>query len=215
MSLLSYIVPRVVARYTSPFNRDIRVLEEKGKYKILVNGSRQSGEYVQKLWQYAFCEFGVIPSPDIRNILFLGVAGGTAVHLLHAMYPDAKLEGVEIDEKMIRIGKKYFGLDRVGSLTLVEGDAVKFLEKGVRTKKHWDMILVDTYVGPQIPDFVNSHRFLTLLHRTMSPRGTVIINYLRELQYLELSESLRKKLSEIFREVESTDINFNRFFMVK
>ncbi|MCX6793736.1 MAG: hypothetical protein NTY06_01385 [Candidatus Gottesmanbacteria bacterium] len=215
MSWVTYIVPRIIARYSSPYNRDIRVLEEKGKYKLLVNGSRQSGEYVRKLWQHAFCEFGIIPSPDVRKILVLGVAGGTVVHLLHAMYPDATIDGVEIDKEMIDIGKKYFGLDRVERLTLIKSDANAFLGKAVRVHTHWDMILVDTHVGPEVPVFVGDERFLLLLKRALAPRGMVIVNYLRELQYLKLSEQLRKKLKKIFGNVRETDIYFNRFFVVK
>jgi spermidine synthase len=215
MSLLSYIVPRVVARSSSPFNRDIRVLEEKGKYKILVNGSRQSGEYVRKLWQHAFCAFGIIPSPDIRTILVLGVAGGTVIHLTSAIYPDAVIDGVDIDAKMLDIGKKYFGLNRVKGLTLIVADAKTFLATAVRKHMHWDMILVDTHVGPEVPEFVNDERFLTLILHALAPRGIAMVNYLRELKYQALSESLRKKLVKIFRRVESTDINFNRFFVVK
>ncbi len=215
MSLLSYIVPRVIARYSSSYNRDIRVLEEKGKYKILVNGSRQSGEYVLKLWQHAFCTFGIIPSPDIRSILVLGVAGGTVIHLTSAIYPDATIDGVDIDEKMINIGKKYFGLDRIKGLTLIVSDAGKFLEKSVRKREHWDMILVDTHVGFEVADFVNDEKYLTLIRRLLTVHGVAIFNYLYELKYLELSEQLRKKLKEIFGNVRETDIYFNRFFMVK
>jgi spermidine synthase len=212
MSWVSYIVPRVVARHSSPFNRDIRVLEEKGKYKILVNGSRQSGEYVLKLWQHAFCAFGIIPSPDIRRILVLGVAGGTVIHLTSAIYPDATITGVDIDEKMIHIGKKYFGLDRVKGLTLIVQDAKTFLTKEARKHTHWDMIIVDTYVGPEVPEFVNDERFLLLVRHALTPRGVVIVNYLRELKYQELSEELRRKLKKIFRYSRETDIYFNRFF---
>ncbi len=215
MSLLSYIVPRVVARFTSPYNRDIRVLEEKGKYKILVNGSRQSGEYVRKLWQHAFCEFGIIPSPDIRTILVLGVAGGTVIHLTSAIYPDAVIDGVDIDAKMLDIGKKYFGLTRVKGLTLIVADAKAFLTQAVRKHEHWDMILVDTHVGADVATFVDDERFLSLLRRARSPRGIVMVNYLRELKYQELSEQLRKKLKKIFGNVSWSDIYFNRFFMVK
>lgn len=215
MSLVSYIVPRVIARYSSSYNRDIRVLEEKGKYKILVNGSRQSGEYVLKLWQHAFCTFGIIPSPDIRSILVLGVAGGTVIHLTSAIYPDATIDGVDIDEKMLHIGKKYFGLDRVKGLTLRVSDAKAFLAKAARKRDHWDMILVDTHVGPDVPEFVNDERFLTLVRRALTPRGVAIVNYLRELKYQKLSEHLRKKLKNIFGSVRETDIYFNRFFFCR
>lgn len=215
MNLLSYIVPRVIARYSSSYNRDIRVLEEKGKYKILVNGSRQSGEYVLKLWQHAFCAFGIIPSPDIRSILVLGVAGGTVIHLTSAIYPDATIDGVDIDEKMIKIGKKYFGLDRVKGLTLMVSDAKAFLTKAARKREHWDMILVDTHVGFEVADFVNDEKYLTLIRRLLTVHGVAIFNYLRELKYEELSAHLRIKLKKIFGNIRETDIYFNRFFMVK
>lgn len=208
MSLLSYLFPRVIARYSSPYNRDIRVLEENGKNKLLVNGSRQSGEYVQKLWQHAFCAFGIIPSPDVRSILVLGVGGGTVIHLLSALYPDALITGVDIDEKMVSIGKKYFGLT---GFSLEVEDAQKFVKRA----GWWDMIVVDLFIGATIPYFVGEEVFFRHLRRLMTPKGMVVINYLRELQYLALSKLMREKLQKIFRSVHETDINFNRFFMVK
>jgi spermidine synthase len=191
------------------------VLEEKGKYKLLVNGSRQSGEYVRKLWQHAFCVFGIIPSPDVRKILVLGVAGGTVVHLLHAMYPDATIEGVEIDKEMIVIGKKYFGLDRVERLTLTKSDAKAFLEKVARKQMHWDMVVVDLFVGATIPAFVSEEGFIRNLKQVMTPKGMAIINYLREREYGTLAVLLRGKLEKIFHSVKDCEVCFNRFFVVK
>ena len=215
MSWTTYIVPRVVAKFSSPFNRDIRILEEKGKRKLLVNGSRQSGEYIRELWQYAFCTFGVIPSPDVKNILVLGIAGGNVIHLLHAIYPDATITGVDIDKRMINIGKKYFGLEALNGLTCTVGDAKNFVKNAAIKKKQWDMIVVDIFIGAQIPDFIQDPSFLSDLKHMIKPQGNIIINYLREYQYLELSEQLRIQLEKIFRSVSETDINFNRFFMVK
>ena len=215
MSFLSYLFPQRIARYSTKYNRDIRILEEKGKYKLLVNGSRQSGEYIRELWQHAFCEFGIIPSPDIKNILVLGIAGGTVIHLLHAIYPDAIITGVDIDERMIDIGKKYFGLDKIHGFTDIVANAKNFVQIATHKKKQWDMIIVDLFIGAEIPEFVNETSFLHKIKRMTAPKGTLVINYLRELQYLALSEELRKKLKKIFSHVEETDINFNRFFMVK
>jgi len=215
MSLLSYLFPRVVARYSSPYNRDIRVLEEKGKYKLLVNGSRQSGEYVRKLWQHAFCAFGIIPSPDVRKILILGVAGGTVVHLLHAMYPDATIEGVEIDEKMLSIGKKYFGLNKMNGLTFMVADAKEFVSGAAAKKKQWDMVVVDLFIGATIPAFVGEEEFIRTLKQIMAPKGMLLINYLREREYDELSTLLLGKLAKIFHSLKNCEVYFNRFFMVK
>ena len=215
MSLLSYIVPRVVARYSSPVNRDIRVLEEKGKYKLLVEGSRQSGEYVLKLWQEALCRFGIIPSPEVRSILLLGVGGGSLIHLLRALYPEANITGVDVDARMIHIGKKYFGLDKVGRLTLTVADAKEFLLGAVAKKKQWDMVVVDLFVGAAIPAFVGEERFIRDLKRIMAPKGILLINYLHEREYGALAALLLCKLKKIFRSVRDCEVYNNRFFVVK
>lgn len=215
MSLLSYIVPRVVVRDSSPINRDIRVLEEKGKYKLLVDGSRQSGEYVLKLWQQALCTFGIIPSPDVQSILVLGVGGGTIIHLLHALYPDALITGVDMDEKMVSIGKKYFGLNKVSGLTLSVSDAKEFVRRSAATKKQWDMVVVDLFVGAAIPAFVGEETFILNVKRIMTSKGVLLINYLREREYGTLAALLLGKLEKIFHSVKDCDVCFNRFFVVK
>ncbi len=215
MSWISYFIPQVIARFGSPYNRDIRVLEEKGKYKLLVDGSRQSGEYVLTLWQQAFCSFGIIPSPDVQSVLVLGVAGGTVIHLLHALYPDAFVTGVDVDGRMIDIGKKYFGLGKMKKLTLIVSDAKEFVALSAAKKKQWDMIVVDLFIGAAIPAFVGEEVFLRSLRGIMSPGGMVVINYLREREYGTLADLLLTKLRKIFHSVKDYEVCFNRFFVVK
>ncbi len=212
MSLRSYLVPQTVARFSSPYNRDIVILEEQGKYKLLVNGSRQSGEYIKKLWQYALSKFGIIPSPDVKKILVLGIAGGTVIHLLHALYPHASIDGVDIDEKMIEIGQKYFKLSKVEGMTFAVADANEFIKKSGLNGKVWDMIIVDLFIGPEIPTFVDNEDFFKGIKKITSPRGMVIVNYLRERAYKEQSEILYKRLKKIFARVLDAEIAFNRFF---
>ena len=212
MSWISYFIPQIVARYSSPYNRDIRILEEQGKYKLLVNGSRQSGEYIRKLWQHAFVSFGIIPSPDVRSILVLGVGGGTVIHLTRAIYPEATIDAVDIDKQIIEIGKKYYNLSSVSGLSLIESDARRYVDSSVREKKHWDMIIVDIFIGPTIPSFVLEDAFLRKIKSILTPRGTLLINYLREREYKSLSDLLLDKLTRIFQSVRDTEIFFNRFF---
>lgn len=210
--IISYFFPTIVFRASTKYNRDIRVVEEKGVNKLLVNGSRQSGEYIKSLWQHALAEFHIIPSPDIKRILVLGVAGGTIIHLLHAVYPDALIDGVDIDREMLEIGKKYFYLDSVKGLTLTQVDAKEYVAKSIRQRKKWDMIAVDVYVGASIPAFVGENQFLHDLKTILSPRGIVLINYLREFEYEKLSMHVSEKLRGVFHRVKDTEINCNRFF---
>lgn len=215
MNWVTYIVPRVVLCTSSPVNHDIRVLEEKEKYKLLVNGSRQSGEYILSLWQQALCRFGIIPSPDIRSILVLGVGGGTVIHLIHALYPDAVITAIDMDSVMIAIGKKYFGLDKISGLTLTVSDANEFVRNEAAKKKQWDMVIVDLFIGAAIPAFVGEETFIRTLRRIIRPKGMGLINYLREREYGTLAGLLLLKLKKYFRSVNDCDVCFNRFFVVK
>lgn len=208
MSWSSFIFPRFILKTTSAFNRDIRVVEEGGKNKLLVNGSRQSGEYIKLLWGHAFSQFNIYPSPDIKRILVLGVAGGTVIHLLRTIYPDADIEGVDIDEEMIRIGRKYFDL---GEFRITNADANAYVASA---RKRWHVIIIDLYIGASIPSFVADPIFLRNVHRSLLPGGKAIINYLYEYEYKTLSDLLLVKLKETFSEVKDTKIYNNRFFYV-
>jgi len=205
--IISYFFPTIIFRAGTRYNRDIRVVEEKGVNKLLVNGSRQSGEYIKELWQHAFRSFG--NPPNIQNILVLGVAGGTVIHLLHARYPTVAITGVDIDKTMIDIGKKYFSLDKIKKCTLICKDAQDFIKKN---KKQWDMIVIDLFVGAAIPPFVGEETFLLQIKKRLNPKGVLLINYLREFEYEKLSDILLAKLKKIFSEIKVTEIYCNRFF---
>jgi len=201
MSLVSYIIPQVVARFSTKYNPDIRVVEESGKLKLLVNGSRQSGKYIEWLWKKACGAFGL---GRYTSILILGVGGGTVIHLLHKRYPDAYITAVDIDPTMIDIGVKYFGLGGVPNLTLVTADAKNF-----KITRAYDLVVVDLFIGRHIPDFVSSVAFLKRLEGS-----TVIINYLRELEYKEKSQKLQTLLEKIFPVVKNYQIARNSFYFV-
>ncbi len=214
MSWLSYIYPQTVIRTSTKYNQDIRVNEEYGRYKLLVNGSRQSGAYIEMLWKKAFDNFNISSRLPIDKILVLGVAGGTVIHLLHRMFPKASIQGVDIDQEMIDIGLTYFGLKNIDNARIECADAKNFIVKAAKHKKLYDLIIVDLFSGRIIPDFVGEKSFLFHLRRLAAHRGMIIINYLQELEYFELSKELDHELLNIFGNNNSFSIERNRFFFV-
>lgn len=122
------------------------------------------------------------------QVLVLGVAGGTVIHLLHSYYPKAVIIGVDIDQTMIDVGKKYFGLDQIENVSYICQDAEMF----IAMKKKFDIIIVDLFIGTHVPELVRKESFLKNLKTSLTNQGVVIINYLREFEYGEKSN-----LSEI------------------
>lgn len=211
---LRYFIPKKIAEFRSPYNAYIRINEEIGGRKLLVNGSPQSGPYIEQLWSGAFRSFHIGTQKDIHDVLVLGIAGGTVVHMVHRLFPDSRITGVDIDPVMITIGKRYFSLDDPSYLTLIEADAHAFVGQEVRKHHTYDFVIVDMSFGRVIPEFLMQEQFLRSLKRLIRAGGCSVINFLRELEYEEKSAVLQTTLCRIFPIVRDYGIYRNRFFFV-
>ncbi|KKU25068.1 MAG: Spermine synthase [Microgenomates group bacterium GW2011_GWA2_46_16] len=162
---------------SSFYNQDIRVFGGFWGPKLFVNGSWQSGPYIRKLWNHAFRKFKIDTFKNIRTILILGVGGGTVIELLARRHPNATITAVDIDETIIDIARRYFHADTITNLRVVCGDAKVFVRSGNR----YDLVIVDLFIGPKIPEFVSLPSFQKDLYRITKSDGYCCINYLREI----------------------------------
>jgi len=215
VTFLSYIWPRLVLSTTTEFNHDIRVIEESGEAKLLVDGSRQSGAYIRRLWEGAFTKFHIDRTVAVGKILVLGTAGGSVIHILRNLFADSPITAVDIDPVMITIGYEHFGLKELSDLTVVQKEAREFIGETLSKKVHYDMIVVDLFSGRDIPSFVYSVKFLRQLAGVLSERGILVINYLRERQYGEKSDVLFAALQTLFLSVSDHKAYRNRFFYAR
>ncbi len=200
---------------SSCYNPDIRLVREWGGFKLLVNGSPQSGSYIRMLWSRAFRKFHVDHYQNINSVLVLGVGGGTVIDLLEKRFPLAGITAVDIDPTIIKIAKEYFKVDRLPNVHLLRADANAFVTESAKTGKVFDLVVVDVFVGPKIPTFVSGAPFLTSLHTIVKPGGHLLINYLRELEYQEKSDALFVRLRGLWRYVEDLKLYNNRFFLAR
>jgi spermidine synthase len=208
-SVLSYLVPQKLAEFSTKYNKHIRVNDEYGKKKLLVNGSVQSGQYIRSLWTAAFSKFGITKKTAWKNILVLGVGGGTVIELLHERFPNAHITAVDIDPVIIDIAKKYFLTGDIGYIEFVTADARKFIRD---TRSIYDCIIIDIFIGNAIPEFVKTKAFLASCKTHVSPNGAVCINYLQEREYGEKSNEVYQTLRSMFGHVTDFRKAFNRFF---
>ncbi len=214
MVTFSFLFPEVVLRTRSPYNHDICVVRQWSGYKLLVNGSPQSGPYIRMLWNRALRKFKLDSFQNVSKVLVLGVGGGTVIELLTQRFLYAVITAVDIDPTMIEIAKKYFGIDKHTNARLVRADANAFVKHSAKKGTVFDLIVVDLFIGPKIPEFVSSPLFLTNLHAIIKSDGHCCINYLRERQYQEKSDELRVRLSAVWKDVWDMKLYNNRFFFV-
>ena len=213
MTWISYLVPQQIARFSSPYNRDIRVMEESGRLKLLVNGSRQSGKYVDEIWLQALEGLGIYKLTRVSRILVLGVAGGTIISMLSKCFLTSKIVGVDIDPEMIGIGKKYFGLDEISNLTIIEGDAKFFVHQAKTKHWHYKLVVVDVYKGNEIPAFVIQHTFLQNLKSILGPHASIVFNYSPDDK--EKVHVFERTLAHIYSSVLHKTIDRHDFFLAR
>jgi spermidine synthase len=133
-----------------------------------------------------------------QRIAILGTAGGTVARAYAAFYPSTRIDAVDIDGALFRIGRRYFGLRSRPQLHEYAQDARPFLR---RTRARYDAIFVDAYRQPYIPFYLATREFFALVRSHLRPHGTVIINVGHPSDSSALEQALSATLRAVFPHV--------------
>jgi spermidine synthase len=109
----------------------------------------------------------------LERVAILGNAGGTTARALGVYYPDAEIDGVELDPAVTRAGRRYLGLEDNPRLTVHTADARPFLR---RSDGDYDLIVVDAYRPPYVPFYLATREFFELVRERLAPGGIVALN---------------------------------------
>lgn len=164
--------PKVIAEFDSKYSGKLFVKSDWGNRYVTTGYLTQSGGLIHDLWNPILKNLSKRYTLNAKTWLILGLATGTVAKLINKKFKDARITGVEIDPVMIDIGKKYFDLDKIPNLEILNLDAKDYLPK---TKDQFDFVLVDLYLGDQPPTFLYSPIFLNKLAKLGK---LVIINHL-------------------------------------
>lgn len=188
----------VLETVDSPANGEIKIVKDLQGVRIIVGGISQSGWLVRKVWNSGVSKAAKeMPTP--KDVLILGLGGGSAVEVVAKHWNQAKIIGLDIDPKMVEMGKKYLGLGKFEQLKVVIADA-KAWTKGQKAHKY-DAVLVDLFKGVNIPEFFTSEKFIKEVKRLVKDDGVALFNHLYSNLEKEDAEILQKKLEKIFKKV--------------
>lgn len=188
MSWLSFITPIEIAKINSSLNGEIKVVERLGKRILYTNGNEQSGGTITGMWKKAI-ETIYNQQSIISNCLVLGLGGGSVIKILQKNYPRLKIEVIEFDQKVIEIAEEYFDIKASPQLRIHLKDAFTWVKQ---TKKKFDLIFFDVYIGKFNPDQSRKLPFLKNLEKLLSPSGFILYN----AHYQQDEENFRKLLKE-------------------
>jgi spermidine synthase len=121
----------------------------------------------------AFLAIPPLLGRPLERVAILGNAGGTTARALGVYYPDAEVDGVELDPAVSRVGRELFGMDDNPRLTVHNADARPFLRS---TDERYDLIVVDAYRQPYVPFYLATREFFELVRDRLEPGGIVALN---------------------------------------
>ncbi|MBA3376664.1 MAG: fused MFS/spermidine synthase [Actinobacteria bacterium] len=163
------------------YHQYIQVVERSDGRRVLhlnegvaVHSVWQPGENVLTggVWD-AFLALPPLLGRPLERVAILGNAAGTTARALGVYYPDADIDGVELDPAVSRVGRRFFGLEDNPRLTVHDADARPFLR---RTDNRYDLIIVDAYHQPYVPFYLATREFFRLVRERLTPGGIVALN---------------------------------------
>ncbi len=126
-----------------------------------------------------------------RSVAILGDAAGTSARQLGHYFPQARIDAVELDGELTKVGREYFDLSGP-NLHTHTADARPWLAS---TTRRFDVIMIDAYRQPYIPFYLTTAEFFALVRDRLEPGGLVIVNVAQPVG----STSLEKVLAATMR----------------
>lgn len=191
----NYFVPAVLADLPSKINGRVVVKQVYGGSPYIHTGDayvEQSGNFLNIVWKPVFKKIAV----NHKSWLILGLAGGSLAKTISQKYFPTRIVGIEIDPVMIKVAKKYFDLDKIPNLKIINQDAQLAINQ---LTTNFDYVLVDMYLGSQLPVFVHSQKFISSVKKI---GRVVVFNHLfyndsNKKQAMDLLEILRKNFTSV------------------
>jgi predicted membrane-bound spermidine synthase len=167
-------------------------------------------------WDYFAVAPYVYPDRDpqsIRSFAMLGAAAGTVPKQMLAIYgADMRIDAVEIDPRILDIGRRYFdmqaGASHYPNYAAHAQDARAWLAS---TEQTYDIIGVDAYHQPYIPFHLTTVEFFREARAHLAPDGAVVVNAARGPGGDErLVNALATTMRHVFPQVFLIDTRNNR-----
>ncbi len=136
------------------------------------------------------------------EVLVLGMGTGTYALQCRKYFGDIMVEGVEIDEKITWLSKKYFHLPDNINVTTYDGRA--FLNA---IDKKYDVIMVDAYQDITIPFQMSSIEFFTSVKNHLKDNGVMVVNMnMHDESEGNINQYLSDTISSVFSEVYTVNV---------
>jgi len=190
---------RTVFEARSPLSGRIRVIDDGIERRLIVRGDTLSvypldGDWTRLRREYWWRALVALPLPRRPSALFVGLGGGTQIHLLRWLRRPRALTVIERDPVILRVANEWFGLGRLGGIEFLCGDAAVAVPTLTRAGRRFDFVMEDATYSDEAE---RSLRLAEALVPLVSPGGLLVLNRHRRRDAGELATALRSHFREV------------------
>jgi spermidine synthase len=188
-----------VYRTQSPISGRIRVIDVGGERRLLVGGETLSafpcdGDWTRMRHEYWWHALEAVKLPARPTALFVGLGGGTQLHLLRERARPRRIAVIERDPVIVRVAWRYFGLHGLPDLEVLCDDAEVVIPALARTRRRFDFVMEDAmYAAP--PE--RAIPLAETLARLVTRRGVLVLNRHRRRHARQTAAALRSFFADV------------------
>lgn len=193
-------LPNVIYETESPYNF-IQVLDEDDLRLLTVNEGQayQSVYYPNTIrlggyWDLFLVTPYLTAQAPPTSLLVIGLAAGTVTKQFAQVYPNIKMDGIELDPEIVRVGRELFEMNEP-NLNVIVDDGRAALRKN---NTQYDVIIVDAYRQPYVPFHLATVEYYRELEKHLSGRGVIAINAARTPDDARLVDALAATIKQVY-----------------
>ena len=152
---------------------------------------------------------GVNEGDEPLKVLILGMGTGTYATQCNRYFENVNVNGVEIDEKITKLARKYFELDDSIDVTTYDGRAYLEALSKMKNSDKYDVIMVDAYQDITIPFQMSTVEFFNLVKNQLKNDGVMVVNMnMKSDGEGGINDYLADTISGVFSDVYTVDVAY-------
>ena len=174
---VDYVGFKVLYRKDTQYHR-LAVVEDGTSRILRFDSSFQSAmdlhDPFKTVYDYTdYLELGLAYNPRAKNVLFVGLGGGSAPKRVWRDFPALRLHVVEIDPVVAEVAHRFFGVPDDPRLVVTIQDGRRYL---ATHRQRWDVIAIDTFYSDGVPFHMTTYEFMQLARTRLAPGGVIVTN---------------------------------------
>lgn len=213
--LLSYFLPIKIYETQSTVSSNLEVTWNNGKLVLDSKHTNYSYGSLEKVLRKGFQQIGYTTILEMKSVLLLGVAGGSAIKtLIEDIGYKGSITGVEIDAEVIKIANTYFGLNQYKNVTIIIDDAQKYIEEH---DVKYNLIIIDIFEDSNMPDFLFEEKFINNIKKSLELNGYILFNFMILNDYEKKFTAFKSKFnSSEFKVINLVNVEeFNQLLIIQ